>query len=191
MEQLEQIIREKSTVSIPQPPPAPATLASVDEDFDLSYGSPAPDLHFGPDFSTVTIETVLAWDVFRGRFDSQRELKALLKEAELPPSPIISPVGETIPLINSLELGSCNRLLDSFLTRVHIANPILDVELVRGYVNHACLHGVGWDAPSCLVVGSLDEQHRMKLTQDFESSLFVPSGPLRKPFMTFMGTHLS
>lgn len=72
---------------------------------------------------------------------------------------MISPVGETIPLINSLELGSCNRLLDSFISRVHIANPILDLELVRGYVNHACMHGVGWDAPSCLVVGSLDERY--------------------------------
>ncbi|KAH8693734.1 hypothetical protein BGW36DRAFT_383597 [Talaromyces proteolyticus] len=151
LEQLEQLIREKSTVSnsqLPPPPPAPAPV----EEFTLSYGSPAPDLHFGPDFSTVTIETVLAWDVFRGRFNSQLDLKSLLRDVESPPSPNTSPVGETIPLINSLELGSCNRLLDSFLVRVHIANPILDIGLARGYMNHACIHGVGWDAQSCLVL---------------------------------------
>lgn len=124
----------------------------MEEEFTLGYGSPAPDLQFGPDFSTVTIETVLSWHVFRGRFDSHLDLKALLKDTEEPMSPLHSPVGETIPLINSLELGSCNRLLDSFLTRVHIANPILDVPLVRSYVHHACLHGIGWDAQSFLVV---------------------------------------
>ncbi|KAL1985199.1 hypothetical protein VTN96DRAFT_8115 [Rasamsonia emersonii] len=151
LEQLEQLIREKSIESSrsqPQPPPPPP----VEEEFTLGYGSPAPDLQFGPDFSTVTIETVLSWHVFRGRFDSHLDLKALLKDTEEPMSPLHSPVGETIPLINSLELGSCNRLLDSFLTRVHIANPILDVPLVRSYVHHACLHGIGWDAQSCLVL---------------------------------------
>jgi hypothetical protein len=147
LEQLEQLMREKLNESNrSQPPP------SVEQEYAPGYGSPAPDLHVGADFSTVTVETVLSWDVFRGRFDSQLDLKALLKETELPTSPLRSTVGETIPLFNSLELGSCNRLLDSFLTRVHIANPILNVPLVRRFVHHACLHGIGWDAPSCLVV---------------------------------------
>jgi hypothetical protein len=149
LEQLEQLIREKSGEVNQQPPAA--------EEFLLGYGSPAPDLHFGPDFSTVTVETVLSWDVFHGRFDAQSDLKALVKDVEMPHSPLPSPVGETIPFINSLELQSCNRLLDSFLTRVHIANPILDVDLVRGFVHRACLNGVGWDSQSCLVVSYLSD----------------------------------
>lgn len=149
LEQLEKLIREKPLeVSVHPAPPSVEQSA-------LSYGSPPPDLQFGPDLSTVTIETVLAWDVFQGRFDAQLDIKSVLKNYEMPPSPMTSPVGEAIPLINSLELGSCNRLLDSFLSRVHIANPILDVELIRSFVNHACLHGVGWDAQSCLVVSAI------------------------------------
>ncbi|EED15193.1 conserved hypothetical protein [Talaromyces stipitatus ATCC 10500] len=145
LEQLEKLIREKPLEVSVHPPPSVEPSA-------LSYGSPPQDLQFGPDLSTVTIETVLAWDVFQGRFDAQLDIKSVLKNYEMPPSPITSPVGEAIPLINSLELGSCNRLLDSFLSRVHIANPILDVELIRSYVNHACLNGIGWDAQSCLVL---------------------------------------
>uniref|UniRef100_A0A093V1K4 Oleate-activated transcription factor 1 n=1 Tax=Talaromyces marneffei PM1 TaxID=1077442 RepID=A0A093V1K4_TALMA len=147
LEQLEKLIREKSLDEANVHPAPPSVEQSA-----LSYGSPPPDLQFGPDLSTVTIETVLAWDVFQGRFDPQLDIKSVLKNYEMPPSPMSSPVGEAIPLINSLELGSCNRLLDSFLSRVHIANPILDVELIRSYVNHACLHGIGWDAQSCLVL---------------------------------------
>lgn len=148
LEQLEKLIREQH-IEVNQHPAPPSVEQSA-----LSYGSPAPDLQFGPDLSTVTIETVLAWDVFQGRFDAQLDLRTVLKNYEMPPSPITSPVGEAIPLINSLELGSCNRLLDSFLSRVHIANPILDIDLMRSYVNHACLNGIGWDAQSCLVVSS-------------------------------------
>ncbi|KAL1974323.1 hypothetical protein VTN31DRAFT_4527 [Thermomyces dupontii] len=148
LEHLEQLIREKSKEPQSQPQPEPV------EDPGYGYGSPAPDLQFGPDLSTVTVETVLAWDVFRGRFDEQLDLKSQMQNGDIgiPESPLTSPVGETIPLINSLELESCNRLLDSFLTKVHIANPILDVDAVLGYVRHACLHGIGWDAQSCLVL---------------------------------------
>lgn len=142
----------------------------------LSYGSPPPDLQFGPDLSTVTIETVLAWDVFQGRFDAQLDIKSVLKNYEMPPSPMTSPVGEAIPLINSLELGSCNRLLDSFLSRVHIANPILDVELIRSYVNSACMHGVGWDAQSCLVVSLLSLQ--VSVNHD---KLIISAAPCLRP----------
>jgi hypothetical protein len=147
LEQLEQLIRGKQmAVTPPNHPPQP------EEQFTLGYASPAPDLQFGPDFSTVTIETVLAWNVFGGKFDSRLDLKCLLRSREMPSSPLTSPVGENIPLINSLEMGSCNRLLDSFLGRVHIANPILDVSAVRGMVHNACMNGICWDPQSCLVV---------------------------------------
>jgi hypothetical protein len=150
LEHIEKLIREK-----PLEVSLRSTAPSVEQQqSSLGYGSPPPDLHFGADLSTVTIETVLAWDVFQGRFDAQLDIRSVLKNYEMPPSPMTSPVGEAIPLINSLELGSCNRLLDSFLGRVHIANPILDVDLIRGYVHHACLNGVSWDAQSCLVVGT-------------------------------------
>lgn len=146
LEQLEQLIRSKQLTATPQNPP------QDDQQFALGYASPAPDLHFGPDLSTVTIETVLSWHVFRDKFDSRLDLKCLLRNQDLPSSPLTSPVGENIPLINSMEMGSCNRLLDSFLDRVHIANPILDVSAVRGMVQNACMNGIGWDPQSCLVL---------------------------------------
>jgi len=123
----------------------------------LKNGSPLSNLPFGPDFSTVTVETVLSWPVFRNRFDSRLDLKSLLNEPD--PGSAHSPTVEAVSGEINLQLDACNRLLDSFLERVHPANPVLDVPLTRRYVREACIKGIGWDAQSCLVVRT----HRLYL----------------------------
>jgi hypothetical protein len=54
----------------------------------------------------------------------------------------------------SLELENCSQLLDRFFSRVHIKNPVLDEEEVRQWAKEVAFHGIGWNAQSCLVVGS-------------------------------------
>jgi hypothetical protein len=121
--------------------------------------SDSPTLHGSPryqvaasDFSRLTIETILSWSVFEAKYDSYTSLR------DFASSPTTS--SQEPFLANSdprherldLDLRTCTRLLHTFLEEVHIANPILDVPLVTDYLYQACVHGIGWDAPSCLVV---------------------------------------
>lgn len=150
LDNLEQLIRTK-------PGDEDSSRATVlKQETPIDYGSPMSNLSYGPDFSTVTIETVLSWPVFRNRFDSRLDLKALLNRTEPPTLQGWSLAAEPGPFVENLDLGGCNRLLDSFLERVHIANPILDVSLVRRFVHQVCVSGIGWDTPSCLVVSTDD-----------------------------------
>ncbi|EAW16411.1 transcription factor domain-containing protein [Aspergillus fischeri NRRL 181] len=95
--------------------------AAGDSDWRTLNSSPVYQTH-SSDLSRLTIETILSWSVFEGKYDA----------------------GTPRPC--------CTRLLHTFLEEVHIANPILDVPLVTDYLYQACIHGIGWDAPSCLVL---------------------------------------
>ncbi|KAL2784508.1 hypothetical protein BJX66DRAFT_329949 [Aspergillus keveii] len=121
--------------------------------------SDSPTLHGSPryqvaasDFSRLTIETILSWSVFEAKYESYTSLRDF---ASSPTNSSQEPF-----LANSdprherldLDLRTCTRLLHTFLEEVHIANPILDVPLVTDYLYQACVHGIGWDAPSCLVL---------------------------------------
>ncbi|KAL2836418.1 hypothetical protein BJY01DRAFT_258680 [Aspergillus pseudoustus] len=127
-----------------------ASAAAGSESTGL-HGSPAYQGH-DPGLSRLTIETVLAWGVFEGNYDAGPSLKDLLSS---------SPASSREPFLANadprherldLDLHTCTRLLHTFLEEVHIANPILDVPFVTDYLYQACVHGVGWDAPSCLVL---------------------------------------
>ena len=145
--QLEELIRAKSGDESPE-------RLRLDDELSLDEKPTLPPRQYSPEFSTVTIETVLSWPVFQHKFALRLDLKSLLKAIDVAPpaASLHSPAGEGWQLVNVIELGMCSRLLDSFLQRVHIANPILDVPAVRDYVRHACLNGLGRDAQSCLVV---------------------------------------
>ncbi|KAJ9241433.1 transcriptional regulator family: Fungal Specific TF [Paecilomyces variotii] len=147
LDRLEQLIRTK-----PGEEELNRAAALEQETSPIEYGSPVSNLSYGPDFSMVTIETVLSWPVFRNRFDSRLDLKALLNRSDPSAAHGRSLAVDPGPFVENLDLGGCNRLLDSFLERVHIANPILDVPLVRRFVHQACVSGIGWDTPSCLVL---------------------------------------
>jgi hypothetical protein len=43
-------------------------------------------------------------------------------------------------------------LIDRFLQNVHTKNPLLDVDALVRWGRAAAEHGLGWDAPSCLVL---------------------------------------
>jgi hypothetical protein len=57
-----------------------------------------------------------------------------------------------LSLTSEFEIEDAARLLQVFLDTVHIYNPILEVPVVQGYIRNVRLNGLGWDAPSCLLV---------------------------------------
>ncbi|KAI9930957.1 hypothetical protein ASPWEDRAFT_178829 [Aspergillus wentii DTO 134E9] len=153
-----------------------------EQDSPANIDSPVSNPPNGPDFSTFTIETVLSWPVFQNRFDSRLDLKALLNHEVLDaPSAIVNSPIENF-LAKDLEPGAYTRLLNTFLKHVHPANPILDVSLLCQYVQQACINGIQWDAPSCLVLlvcalGSIAEafhsQHQSNSMFSRNSSSFI------------------
>ncbi|KAL3442224.1 hypothetical protein BJX65DRAFT_321627 [Aspergillus insuetus] len=133
-------------------------LANITLNSAVTAGD-SPTLHGSPryqvaasDFSRLTIETILSWAVFEGKYDSLTTLRDFASSpTTLSQEPFLAnsdPRHERL----DLDLRTCTRLLHTFLEEVHIANPILDVPLVTDYLYQACVHGIGWDAPSCLVL---------------------------------------
>lgn len=133
--------------------------AVADSESPTLHGSPLYQAH-GADLSRLTIETVLSWNVFNGRYDAGPSLNDLVSsQTTLSQEPFLANNDPRLERLD-LDLKTCTRLLHTFLEEVHIANPILDVPLVTDYLYQACVHGIGWDAPSCLVVGLLSHPYR-------------------------------
>ncbi|KAH2077975.1 hypothetical protein KXW32_008153 [Aspergillus fumigatus] len=87
-----------------------------------------------------------------GKYDAGPSLTDLLSSpTTLSQEPFLASIDPRHERLD-LDLRTCTRLLHTFLEEVHIANPILDGPLVTGYLYQACIHGIGWDAPSCLVL---------------------------------------
>jgi hypothetical protein len=96
----------------------------------------------------INIEAVLAWPVFENQgLDQPLDLKSLLQadNNEQRDPPVMS-LGE------DFESAVADRLLQQFLDNVHIFNPVLEGMKVREYMRSARFNGLGWDAPSCLLV---------------------------------------
>jgi hypothetical protein len=96
----------------------------------------------------INIEAVLSWPVFDGeRFDRRLDLKSLLQadNNEHREPPVMS-LGE------DFESSVADRLLQQFLDNVHIFNPVIEGMKVKEYMRNARFNGLGWDAPSCLLV---------------------------------------
>jgi hypothetical protein len=100
-----------------------------------------------------TVENVLSWPVFRGKYEACLGLRGLMTEVgilnNLSPQSIGAGKGSNLA---NLELDSYTRLLDNFFTRIHIKNPVLDEKQVRRWTREIAFNGIGWDARSCLVV---------------------------------------
>lgn len=169
LDQLELLIQQQKETEPAKPPPvdqhaidlktrrrASSGVAVANGDTTSLIGSP---LYYSSDLSRLTIETILSWNVFEGKYDSNTDLKALVTSpTTLSGEPFLANSDPRLERLD-LDLDVCTRLLHTFLEHVHIANPILDVPLVTNYLYQACVHGIGWDAPSCLVVSPLVLDH--------------------------------
>ncbi|CZR62652.1 uncharacterized protein PAC_12549 [Phialocephala subalpina] len=102
----------------------------------------------------TTVEDILAWPAFMGRFKAHSNLMDLLQNQG--PRFGSSRDGNNSSSISAwscdLEPSTCKRLLDSFLRHVLIKNPIFDEAKLQSAVSRVCLEGVAWDADSCLVL---------------------------------------
>ena len=135
---------------------------------NLSQGSPQ-ELSLEPsrDYLQIpphrtTADTVLTWPIFSDQHQPnslieplfsnsgpQQELntgdgsldETIARDLVVVPGGMVSLPDEKIP-----------SLVDSFLQNVHTKNPILDVEFLVRHARKAAENGLGWDAPSCLVL---------------------------------------
>jgi hypothetical protein len=110
----------------------------------------------------TTADTVLTWPIFWGRYEPNKLIETLFvpsryasdsssshatgdewiaKDLMVVPGGLRSLPDEKIP-----------SLIDNFLQNVHTKNPILDVEYLVRQGRKAAENGLGWDAPSCLVL---------------------------------------
>lgn len=106
--------------------------------------------------SFSSTDSVLAWPVFGGKFR-----RGYLAEELYIADHLSSQMSDDSPYtqtgqLNQRRSGICEEeipgLVSKFLQFVHIKNPILDPRSVRKYASIAAEHGLGWDAPSCVVV---------------------------------------
>lgn len=101
-----------------------------------------------------TADSILTWPIFQGKFPSNFLIKDLLEHGSHKPdhegqwSGDIAKPGEIQPLADDM----IPSLIDKFLELVHTKNPILDAEALVRYGRRAATAGLGWDAPSCLVL---------------------------------------
>lgn len=101
----------------------------------------------------TTADSVLTWPIFEGRFPSEYLIDILLESPshkldQDACSDSLSVSGGVEPLADERIPG----LVAKFIDNVHTKNPILDVETLVHYGRRAAANGLGWDAPSCLVL---------------------------------------
>jgi hypothetical protein len=103
--------------------------------------------------SFANIDEVLKWPVFGDQnFGQQFRLLSLPEEDKCQPE---------LPMSVDLDFHAAGHLLRSFFDDVHIFNPTLREEDVREYVKLVQFNGIGWDATSCLLVGSTSSSQRL------------------------------
>lgn len=95
------------------------------------------------------LNQVLSWDVWQPH-TTPPHLEAG-REGLTPESSSRSDL-ETAGPDRGLDLTLFTGYLDAFFRNVHILNPVLDEQQVRGRLTKFLLGGVGWDADSCLLL---------------------------------------
>lgn len=106
--------------------------------------------------SFTSTDSVLAWPVFGNRFRRGYLAEELFIAGHLSSQMLDHPFHVPSDYANLKRGGICEEnipgLITKFLHLVHIKNPILDWKLIRRYASRVAENGLGWDAPSCLVV---------------------------------------
>ncbi|KAH7342785.1 hypothetical protein BKA65DRAFT_537985 [Rhexocercosporidium sp. MPI-PUGE-AT-0058] len=93
----------------------------------------------------VRLEAVLQWEPIRD----------LVNSVIIPVKMVCSPAGgyqQAGNLSDEFNMGTCNILLENFWSGVHSKNPILNRDDIKRFMHQLCLHGISWDAQSCLVL---------------------------------------
>lgn len=99
---------------------------------------------------------MLTWPVFQGRFSDQQLAQNIFRPTNIDTSDDVIPHGIDMltkeSSIQPLDEERIPILLNRFLENVHTKNPILDTDILIRYGREAAANGLGWDAPSCLVL---------------------------------------
>lgn len=156
--------RHPPTTRLGSAGPAHGTISTLSECEVTSNRSPPSTVAADPDISSaptshhrVTLaaaraEATLRWPALQHIIsDEDREVESFLLEAESfsqkdPLSRAKLPGASGIPDEDFVPL------CEKFLHHVHYKNPILDNGNLISYAKEITEHGLGWDAPSCLVV---------------------------------------
>lgn len=99
-------------------------------------------------------EDILEWPVFEGEYDRSR-IESLIFNPEGTPCSSNRVSSDAIRRWRpgrGIQEEDIPKLVDKFLTNVHIKNPILDPEDIKRKGRWILENGISWDARSCLVV---------------------------------------
>lgn len=139
----------------PARPPSPTTAAS----YPSNLSSVSPSI---PSNASARCESMLHWPVFRESLEpSEIAIESFVLEDDhffdTSPSsftPTLSgPPKKLIASAYGLQENHFVPLCRKFLVHVHPRNPILEGGELMQYAKRAAEDGLGWDGPSCLVVG--------------------------------------
>lgn len=121
---------------------------------------PSDDEYMKIPSSRVTVDTVLMWPIFEGRYPPNFLVEPLF-DAAVESDSDDEAEGESRSSKfagSNLSTGAVEenalRLVEKFLALVHIKNPILDVATLRQYARRVAEEGARWDGKSCLVVSA-------------------------------------
>ncbi|PYH96482.1 hypothetical protein BO71DRAFT_448645 [Aspergillus ellipticus CBS 707.79] len=93
-------------------------------------------------------EAILKWPIFRDRAPDVWSLVLENDESVLPAATQAHPIA----LGRGIQEEQIVPLSETFLSHVHLKNPILEVSGFTQYVRDAAENGLRWDGPSCLVL---------------------------------------
>ncbi|KAK6530702.1 hypothetical protein TWF281_007541 [Arthrobotrys megalospora] len=154
LDDLEQLLRDKSTVSPniesresgnKQDAYSPINRTaneSLDSTSDIENESVSSRLIPG------SVEEVLAWPEFTPQSEITPSMMSFFQTRQ----PETSTDGFSPSHVSELEPQSAKALLDKFFTHTHVKNPVLDEVHTRQLVSRLALHGIDWSPQSCLAL---------------------------------------
>lgn len=140
-----------------------ATARPVDQAIQRPINTIAPNSDrntnelITPGFRTAP-DTILEWPVLKSRTNNESGFisDALFEESFIDSNPYLRPPiqhGHSRDLFKAVvEEERFPRLVDLYLTHVHIKNPIIDARIAKANALRMSEEGCRWDGSSCLVV---------------------------------------